>query len=218
MVVFYFYKVKVIATNIGKPTSIEWNGKQEFTGIFKYPVEHPLYLESETVTHDTIANRKVHGGIYKACYLFSADQYPFWRAKYPELNWNWGMFGENLTVEGLDESHMRIGNLYKLGEAVVQITQPREPCYKLGIRFDNQQILKQFIDHAYPGTYVRVVKEGAVTTGNVLELIEESANPLTVKQFYELLFAKEKDLQHLQWALENNALPERKREKLKRFL
>ncbi|MEX0290361.1 MAG: MOSC domain-containing protein [Flavobacteriaceae bacterium] len=210
--------MKVIATNVGKPTPIEWNGKKEFTGIFKYPVEHPIFLEKESVANDTIANRKVHGGIYKACYLFSADQYPYWKEKYPELSWDWGMFGENLTVEGLDEALIRIGNIYKLGEAVVQITQPREPCYKLGVRFDNQQILKEFIDHAQPGAYVRVVKEGEVTRGDSLELIGESANPLTVKQFYELLFAKEKNPEHLQWAIDNSALPERKRSRLKRFL
>ena len=170
------------------------------------------------MANDTIANRKVHGGVHKACYLFSADQYPFWKNKYPHLEWDWGMFGENLTVEGLDEANVRIGNIYKVGTAVVQVSQPREPCYKLGFRFGNQDILKEFIDRGYPGTYVRLIKEGQVAAGDVLELIGESANPLTVKQFYELLFAKEKNRQHLQLALENSGLPQGKRDKLKRFL
>ena len=134
--------MKVISTNLGKRTKIIWNGKETMTGIYKYPVEQPLYLDTDDVQGDTVVDRKYHGGTYKACYLFSADNYPYWKEKYPLLDWDWGMFGENLTIEGLDESQVSIGSTYKLGNALVQITQPREPCYKLGIRFGNQDILK----------------------------------------------------------------------------
>ena len=210
--------MKVISTNLGKPTKIIWNGKETTTGIYKYPVDGPLYLDKEEVKNDTVVDRKHHGGIYKASYLFSADNYPYWKEKYPLLDWNWGMFGENLTIDGLDESQLRIGSIYKLGTALVQITQPREPCYKLGIRFNDQHILKQFIDHGCPGTYVRVLERGTVSVGDSMELTEESNNPLTIKEFYNLLFAKTKNQGVLELALNNEAIPPNKKEKLKKWV
>ena len=174
-------------------------------------------MDIEDVLGDTVVDRKYHGGVHKACYLFSADNYPYWKEKYPHLEWDWGMFGENLTVGGLDESQIRIGSTYKLGTALVQITQPREPCYKLGIRFGDQGILKQFIDHGFPGTYVRVLKPGKVTVGDSMELVEESKSPLTVQQFFNLLFSPTKDRDLVQQAINNPALPLGKREKLKKW-
>ena len=210
--------MKVISTNLGKPTKIIWNGKETLTGIYKYPVDAPLFLDMEDVKDDTVVDRKHHGGTYKACYLFSADNYPYWKEKYPLLDWNWGMFGENLTIEGMDESQLRIGSIYKLGTTLVQITQPREPCYKLGIRFNDQHILKQFIDHGCPGTYVRVLERGTVSVGDSMELTEESNNPLTIKEFYNLLFAKTKNQGVLELALNNEAIPPNKKEKLKKWV
>ncbi|MCL6275654.1 MOSC domain-containing protein [Muricauda sp. 2012CJ35-5] len=210
--------MRIISTNLGKPTPITWNGEQTTTGIYKYPVNEPIFLNKETVNLDNVSNRSVHGGEFKACYLFSTEQYPYWQAKYPDLEWEWGMFGENLTVEGLDEKTLKIGNIYKVGSALVQVTQPREPCFKLGIRFKDQNILKEFIDHGYPGTYVRVLEIGEVHTGDEFELVEESSSSLTTHQFYDLLYSRKKDPETVQLALENEALPERKRAKLKRFI
>lgn len=209
--------MKVISTNLGKPTKIIWNGKETKTGIYKSPVESPLFLDIEDVQGDTVVDRKYHGGTFKACYLFSANKYSYWKVKYPHLDWDWGMFGENLTIEGLDESQIRIGSTYKLGTALVQITQPREPCYKLGIRFGNQDILKQFKDHGFPGTYLRILEPGLVSVGDSMELVEESKSTLTVQQFYNLLFSKIKDQGVLELAIKNEALPLSKREKLKKW-
>ncbi|MGJ8734664.1 MAG: MOSC domain-containing protein [Cellulophaga sp.] len=210
--------MKVVATNLGKPTKIQWNGKEEVTGIYKYPTTTPLQLMSTDVINDTVIDRKHHGGIDKACYLFSADVYDYWKNIYPNLDWNWGMFGENLSVEGLDETTLRIGDIYKIGTALVQVSQPREPCYKLGIRFGNQQILKQFIDHNRPGTYIRILKEGSVQTGDVFKLIEQSTNKLTIQDFYKLLYAKEKNKETIKLAVSNMALPEKKRIRLSKYL
>ncbi len=210
--------MQVLSTNIGNLTKINWNGKELSTGIFKYPTSSPLVLEIEKVANDSIADRKVHGGIYKACYLFSAEHYPYWKNRYPDLDWNWGMFGENLSVSGMDESEIRIGDIYKIGSALVQISQPREPCFKLGIRFGTQQILKEFIDYGFPGTYVKILEEGQVSSGDKLILIEPSDNLLTVQQFFKLLYTKEKDEKILRLAIENLALPEYKRERLKKYL
>ena len=154
--------MKIISTNIGNPTTFLWNGKHEKTGIYKYPTSESLFLGKTDVDKDTVIDRKHHAGEHKACYLFSSDYYGYWKNLYPQLNWDWGMFGENLTVEGMDESKIRIGDVYKIGAALVQVSQPREPCYKLGIRVGNQEILKQFIDYGHPGTYVRILVEGQV--------------------------------------------------------
>jgi MOSC domain-containing protein YiiM len=210
--------MKVVSTNIGTASTILWRGREERTGIFKYPTTEPIHLGKMDVANDKVVDRKHHGGTNKACYLFSADQYPYWKSMYPHLEWDWGMFGENVTLDGLDESEMAIGDIYKLGSALVQVSQPREPCYKLGIRFGTQDILPQFIAHAHPGTYVRILEEGKVGKGDVMELVEPSINRLTVQQFYTLLYAREKPREWVELAVNNEALPLKKREKLREFL
>ena len=210
--------MRVISTNIGTPTTFTWNGKEEQTGIFKYPVEQTLLLRKADVANDTIINRVNHGGVHKACYMFSKEQYPYWKERYPELDWDWGMFGENLTIEGLNESEISVGDIFKVGNALVQISQPREPCYKLGIRFGDQKILKQYIAHRYPGTYVRILEEGTVQKGDKLYLVEKSKNPLTTNQFYDLMFAKEKDANLVELFMTNDAVPEYKKERMKKYL
>lgn len=210
--------MKVISTNIGDSVTFEWNGKKEQTGIFKYPTDNGLYLGENDVKNDTIIDRIHHGGINKACYLFSSDYYDYWKKLYPNLKWNWGMFGENLTIENLDESVLRVGDIYKIGNALVQVSQPREPCYKLGIRFGNQKILKEFIAHNHPGTYVKILKEGLVKKGDNMILIERSENSLTTQQFYELMFAKVKPKELLDLFMANESVPQYKKDRFKKFL
>ena len=210
--------MKVISTNIGQPTTFIWKGKQEQTGIFKYPVVTPLALRSIEVHGDTVIDRKHHGGVNKACFLFSADQYTYWKPMYRHLAWDWGMFDENLTVSGMDDSQLRIGDVYQIGTAVVQVSQPREPCYKLGIRFNDQDIIKRYVDHGYPGTYVRILEEGDVTTDDEVQLVKQSENTLTVEQCFELILARKKNPELVRLALDNLSLPEYKRARLKKYL
>jgi MOSC domain-containing protein YiiM len=210
--------VQITSTNIAKPTTIIFNGQEVVTGIYKTPTNRPIYLGKENVKDDEVTDRKYHGGEFKACYLFSENHYDYWKNLYPNLNWNYGMFGENLTISGLDETKIHIGDIYKVGKALVQITQPREPCFKFGVKFGNQNVLTQFIEHGYPGTYVRVLEEGFVKTGDAFTLIEPAKNSLTTHQFYNLLFSKDKDQEYLKLAIQNGALPLAKRNKLKAFL
>lgn len=210
--------MRIISTNIAKPTTFVFNGKQVTTGIYKIPTTQPIYLGKETVVGDEVSDRKFHGGEFKACYLFSKEQYPFWKNLYPNLKWDYGMFGENLTVSGFDETQTIIGDIYKVGNALVQITQPREPCYKFGVKFGSQNVLKQFIEHGFPGTYVRVLEEGFVKTSDNFTLIESAKYNLSVHAFFKLLFSKEKDQAILKRVIENEALPLKKRIKLKSFL
>ena len=210
--------MKITSTNIAKPTTIIWNQQEVVTGIYKTPTTNPIYLGKDIVKDDEVTDRKHHGGEFKACYLFSEKHYAYWKKLYPKLDWNWGMFGENLTVSDLDETQIQIGNIYKIGEALVQVTQPREPCFKFGIKFGSQEVLKQFIEHGFPGTYVRVLEEGFVKIGDTFNLIKEAKNGLTIHQFFNLLFSKEKNQEHLKTAMHIDALPQSKRDKLKVFI
>lgn len=210
--------MKITSTNLAKPTTILWNGEEVTTGIYKTPTSTPIFLEKETVKNDEVSDRKFHGGEFKACYLFSEDHYAYWKNLYPDLDWGWGVFGENLTVSGFDETKVCIGDIYKIGTALVQITQPREPCFKLGVRFGTQAILKQFIEHERPGTYVRILEEGEISKDDTLILVKKAENSLTVAQFFSLLYRKKKNQDLLDLAINNEALPERKRNKLKRYI
>lgn len=195
-----------------------WMGQEEQTGIFKKPTGKPIYLTKNDVIDDEISNRLNHGGYYKACYMFSAEQYPYWQKLYPDLEWTWGMFGENLTVEGFDESKVYLGDIYKIGEATVQVSQYREPCYKLGHKFGTQKILKQFIQHGFGGTYLSLLEEGQVNIGDVFELIERPTETLSVEELFRVVFAKEKDKRLLKIAAASRAIPKKKRVILKEYL
>ena len=210
--------MKVIATNLGKTTTVQWRGRAIQTGIYKYPVSEPLLLEKEDVAKDTVIDRKHHGGEFKACYLFSADYYPDWKVKYPHLEWDWGMFGENLTVSGLNEDHLFVGDIYTLGTAKIQITEPRQPCHKLGIRFGNQGVLQEFIDYGHPGTYVRILEEGLVKTGDEMVLESSDPNPLSIRQYNELVNSRDKDLNLVRLAVNNESIREKKRKALQQLL
>ncbi|WP_396601711.1 MOSC domain-containing protein [Algibacter sp. R77976] len=210
--------MKITSTNTAKPTTIIWNGKEVITGIYKTPTKAPIFLGTSDVKGDEVTDRKHHGGEFKACYLFSEDHYEYWKNLYPNLDWHWGMFGENLTVSRLNEKEIHVGNIYKLGDALIQITEPREPCFKLGAKFGNQNILKQFIKHSFPGTYIRVLKEGHVKTGDTLELVEKAKNSITTSQFFDLLYDKEKNKAHIESIQTNDAIRKSKRDKLKAFL
>ncbi|AXT59901.1 MOSC domain-containing protein [Aquimarina sp. AD10] len=212
--------MRVISTNIAEPKIISWRGKDVQTGIYKFPVDQSIYLDKEDVKDDHVIDRRYHGGVDKACYLYSVEHYPYWKEKYPDLEWNYGMFGENLTVEGFDESSIKIGNIYKLGGALVQISRPRQPCYKLGVRFENQKIIKEFIDSLFSGVYVRVLKSGKVSTGDEFILEEENKNGVSIKELNTLLFhySKETDSTLLKTAVNDPLVAEGDKKYFKKHL
>ncbi|SDA75971.1 MOSC domain-containing protein YiiM [Algoriphagus alkaliphilus] len=210
--------MEIISTNIGKPTPFLWNGKEEKTGIYKVPTNQAIYLTKNDVMSDEISNRINHGGYYKACYVFSAEQYPYWKNLYPELDWNWGMFGENLTLAGFDEKLVCLGDIYRVGEALVQVSQYREPCYKLGVKFGTQQVIRQFIAHGYGGTYLSILEEGYVEVGQKFMLKERPESTLSVADLFQLVHAKEMDPKLLSIASTSKAIPQKKRIWLASFL
>ncbi len=182
--------MKVLSVNIGEEKIVSWRGKPVKTGIFKYPVDEPIYLDKEDVKNDSVCDRRYHGGIDKACYLYNGDTYPFWKEKYPLLDWTYGMMGENITIQNLDESKIHIGNQYKIGDAIIEVAQPRQPCFKLGIRFGTQKIVKDFVNAPYPGIYVRVIVSGKVNLGDSLIPLKIKKENPTVLEVYEVLYGR----------------------------
>ncbi len=193
--------MKIISTNIARPTTIEWLGQQVETGIYKYAVQNPIFLGFEDVVNDHVIDRRYHGGSDKACYMYSADHYPFWQNKYPNQDWKWGMFGENLTVSGLHESEIRIGDRFQIGDAVVQVTQPRQPCFKLGVRFGDQSVVSDFWTLPFPGVYVRVLLPGEVKSGDEIIRIESNPESLSVSQVFSIFHRNKENLELMQKAI-----------------
>ena len=210
--------MQIISTNIAEPAIIEWRGQQVQTGIFKYGVETPIFLGAEDVVNDHVIDRRYHGGADKACYLYSADHYPFWKNKFPDQEWRWGMFGENLTVSGLDESEIKIGDCFQIGDAVVQVTQPRQPCFKLGVRFGDQTVVDDFWMSSFPGVYVRVLKAGAVKKGNEMQLIERNPESLSISQVFSVFRSNRNNLEFIQKAIADPFLAESCRKDIQKIL
>lgn len=200
--------MKVLATNKGETVEINYHGKLVKTGIYKYPVKEGIYLGKEDVRGDSVVDRRYHGGIDKACYWYSEKHYAYWKNRFPDLEWELGMFGENLSISDLDEGEVKIGDIYEIGECLVQVTQPRQPCFKLNYRFDCNTMVKEFIEAGFPGVYVRVLREGKIKTGDTLVLKERNENSLSVRDVYQLLYQLDKDPVQLRIALSDESLAE----------
>lgn len=209
--------MEIVSTNIGERRTVTWKLKKYTTGIFKYPVSKGIFLGQMDVESDVVHDRKHHGGIDKACYLFSEEQYPFWKSQYPDLEWDFGMFGENVTVSGFDERNVSIGDTFKMGEALVQISEPRQPCSNLNLRFASSKLVKQFVEHGYCGAYLRVLKEGKVHPGDSMLLLERSTSQLTLFEIFQLLYDKKADPARINFAMDHPQLGEACRNNLSRF-
>lgn len=192
--------MKVASVNIATKQSVIYNGSPVETGIFKKPVGSSILLKKEGVLHDTVVDTARHGGVEKACYLYGLEAYQFWKDQYPNATWEFGMFGENITVRGLDEADISIGDVFRIGEAVVQVSQPRQPCYKLGFRFNDPSIVDKFKQAPYPGVYVRVLQEGNVSNNDTIQFISTS-DSLTVLEIFQLLYEPEPNMEKVHEAI-----------------
>lgn len=176
--------MKIVATNIGKRREIDWKGKKVTTGIFKFPVEDPIFLDVEDVKEDVICDRNHHGGIDQAVYAFSEKHYDYFKELYPDLDWQLGMFGENLTLSDCEESELHVGDIFKVGETIIEVTKPRQPCMKLGVRFNDMKIVKQFWNTDKSGVYFKVLQTGFVKKGDVFELLKTDKTKPTIAEVY----------------------------------
>jgi MOSC domain-containing protein YiiM len=199
--------MEIISLNVGRPRLVMWRGEPVSTGIYKEPVEGRVKLRTLNLDGDRQADLTVHGGPMKAVYAYPAEHYEFWRAELPEMHLPWGMFGENFTTLGLDEQSVYIGDRFRAGTAELMVTQPRMPCYKLGIKFGRPDILKRFLASGRTGFYFSVVKEGEVGPGDAVELIERDAHKVTVSEITRLYAHGKTDVEAMRRAARVEALP-----------
>ena len=149
--------MQVVSVNVGLPRDVLWKGRTVTTGIFKEPVAGRVQVRKFNLDGDKQADLSVHGGADKAVYLYPVEHYAYWRRELPDMELPWGMFGENLTTEGLLEDGVNIGDRFRVGSAEVVVTQPRMPCQKLAIRFGRSDIIKRFLASGRTGLYVRTM-------------------------------------------------------------
>jgi MOSC domain-containing protein YiiM len=177
--------MKLLSVNVGLPREIQWKEKVVRTSIFKEPVQGRVRVSQLNLKGDQQSDLSVHGGIDKAVYAYPSEHYPFWRQELPGTDFTWGAFGENLTTEGLLED-TRIGDRFRIGSAEFVVTQPRMPCYKLGIRFNRPDIVKRFLQSGRSGFYFAVLKEGAISAGDSIELLTRDEHGVTIADIVNL--------------------------------
>lgn len=176
----------ILSVNVGLPRQIETRNGPVLTGIFKSPVEGPVALRKYNLTGDRQADLTVHGGPWKAVYLYPHEHYSCWARELPDMDLPFGVFGENLTTEGISEESVCIGDQFRIGSAIVQVTQPRMPCYKLALRFARADMVKRFWKSGRSGIYFSIVQEGELQRGDSIEQLGAEREPVTVADVVRL--------------------------------
>ena len=172
--------MEVISINVGQPRDVEWQGQVVQTSIFKEPVGGRVQARRLNLEGDRQSDLTVHGGVDKAVYVYPAEHYPFWSRELSGLDLPWGAFGENFTTIGLTEGNVYIGDRIRVGSAEFVVTQPRMPCFKLGIRFNRADMVKRFLRSGRTGFYLAVVQEGDVGAGDAISIINRHPEAITI--------------------------------------
>ena len=161
---------RIVSVNVGRPRTVEWHGRKVRTAIFKDPVDGPVLASDVNLSGDDQADRRVHGGPDKSVYAYAAGDYAWWESQLGEPLGP-GTFGENLTTDGIDLVQSSIGDRWHVGEAVLEVAQPREPCFKLGIRMGDADFVGRFEEARRPGAYLRILKAGMVAAGDAITVV-----------------------------------------------
>jgi len=201
----------IVSVNVGLPREVPWRGMMVETAIFKEPVSGPVMVRELNLDGDRQADLSVHGGPEKAVYAYPSEHYEYWKRELRDMDlpdMSWGMFGENLTTTGMDESSVNIGDEFRIGGVSVRVTQPRMPCYKLGIKFGRSDIIKRFRESGRSGFYFSVIKQGALQVGDSVELIRSSSTGVTVADIVRLYTHEKNNTELLKRAIGAQALPE----------
>ncbi len=173
--------MRILSVNVGGPREVQTPRGIVLTSIFKSPVAGRVPVRGNNLLGDQQSDLTVHGGPNKAIYAYASEHYAFWNAEL-RRELTPGSFGENLTTEGLLETAVQIGDQYRVGTAVLQVTQPRMPCYKLALRFELASMVKRFWQAGFPGIYFGVVEEGEIGAGDEVELLERDPAGVTVEE------------------------------------
>jgi MOSC domain-containing protein YiiM len=182
--------MRVVSVNCGLPQQVEWHGRIVTTGIYKQPVAGRVALRKLNLEGDRQADLSVHGGEAKAVYCYPLAHYDYWKGNFPNRSFPMGMFGENFTTEGLSEDTVLLGDRFAIGSAEVVVTQIRLPCYKLGVRFESDEIVRRFLASARTGFYLAVTREGTVAAGDEIVLMGREPNSISVAEMTRLFVTK----------------------------
>ena len=210
--------MKILSVNVGSPREVQWRGKAVRTSIFKAPVPGRIRIRKLNLDGDEQSDLSVHGGADKAVYAYPSEHYPAWRRELPDIEFPWGAFGENLTIEGFLEDQVCIGDRFRAGSAELVVTQPRMPCYKLGVRFGRPDMAKRFLRGGGTGFYFAVLEEGDVASGDAFERLARDPRGVTVADIVSLYATDAANQDLLRRASDLPALPESWREYFKERL
>ncbi len=195
---------RIVRLCVSRAKLIKFQGRDLATGIFKEPVEGKIALRTLNLDGDEQADLTVHGGIDKALYVYASEHYPFWREELPDTKLDWGAFGENLTTERLLENTVCIGDEFRVGTAVIKVTQPRLPCYKLAIKIGREDIVRRFVKSGRSGIYFSVVEEGMIGVGDELIYVGGDEHKVTVREVAELFIHRTNDDAQIERILNSN--------------
>jgi MOSC domain-containing protein YiiM len=202
--------MKLLSIQVGLLREVRWQKRTVSTGIFKEPIHGPVMLRTLNLDGDRQADLTSHGGTHKAVYVYPGEHYGPWRAELPDVELPWGAFGENFTTEGLLEDEVHIGDRFRIGEAEVVVVQPRMPCFKLGMRFGDPEMIARFLASRRSGFYLAVLREGRVEAGDPIELLGRDPNLVSVDEVNRLAFGGqgERDDEALERVQRLEILPE----------
>ena len=200
--------MRVLSVNVGLPREVIWRGKSVTTGIYKEPVEGRVPIRALNLDGDRQADLRVHGGLDKAVYAYPSEFYELWSRERPELELGPGTFGENLTTEGLLDESVSVGDRYRVGTAELVVTQPRLPCFKLGIKMRRDEFVTEFLERGLLGFYLAVAREGEVEAGNPIVRLSRDPRGFGVTEIARLFARDHDDVEGMQRAAELDVLPE----------
>ena len=210
--------MKLVSVNVGRTREVLYQKEMISTGIYKSAVEGRVIARGDGVEGDQQADLAVHGGIDKAVYAYPFEHYAHWQQVLDRDDFEHGQFGENLTLEGLLEDDVSVGDLLRIGEVTLQVSQPREPCSRLGIRMGDATFIKRFHQSRLSGFYLRVVEEGTLAAGDPVERIHRAENSFTIAQLYGILHFGEGDAETIRRAANLPELAMAWREPLRQLL
>jgi MOSC domain-containing protein YiiM len=203
--------MKLVSLNVGRPQEFNWMGKTVRTSIFKTPVTDRRKVSFLNIEGDEQSDLNVHGGINKAVYAYDISHYDHWKNILQREDWQHGMFGENLTTSGLVDEEVKIGDIYQIGTAKLQVIQPRFPCFKLNIRFGLPNMIERFMEEKRNGIYFKVFEEGTIQVNDEIKLVQPSPFNVTIPEYVDCYYSKGSDKSVLQKLLSIPDLPERHR-------
>lgn len=198
----------VISLNVGAPGTVQWHGRAVRTSIWKSPITGRARVSTLNIAGDQQSDLTVHGGPNKAVYAYPSEHYDYWRQELPGVDLPWGAFGENLSTEGLSEVTVHIGDRFQIGSAEFQVTQPRMPCFKLGIRFNDDLMVKRFLHSGRSGIYFSILREGEVAAGDAIQLLEHVEDGVSVADVVSLYVGDLDDEELARRAAGSSALPD----------